>query len=263
MRRVFALFLLGCFISLVGAAPNLPRLHLEPLDFDPQALRHFDALARQELQISYFEQTRNELGSLYLIVDNRYPLKAQKASREDAFVLRGSAEKIPESLYRDSLQDSLNRAPEDSIRIVVEFLQGKQMLYRMFENILPNDSSILKSYRKALGVIRKHDQTDGVGNWKELGTRSAGEIMRVVKELTPKLRIIYNQYLLKRPGFSGKVVLKFTIGPGGDVIAISQESSSTQYPEFDFAIRDDVATWKYNAISGGNTTVTIPFAFSE
>lgn len=263
MQRVIAQILLGCLISLVGAAPNLPRLHLEPLDFDQNAFRHFDVHARQELQNAYFEWTLSELGSFYRIEDTRFPLKGQKPNREDAFLLRGTVGQVPAGLLREAPSDSIKKEESDSIRVVIEFLQGKQMLYRVFENTLPKDSLILQAYRKALSVIRKHDQTDGVGNWKELGERSAGEIMQVVKKLTPQLKTIYNQYLLKRPGFSGKVVLKFTIGPGGDVIAISQVSSSTQYPEFDFAIRDDVATWQYNAISGGNTTVTIPFAFSE
>jgi len=94
-------------------------------------------------------------------------------------------------------------------------------------------------------------------------SRSKAEIMAVVNARLPGLRNIYNKYLNLKPDFSGKVTLKFTIAPGGDIISISIESSTTGYSEFDNAIKNMVATWKWKAIKSGDTTPTIPFSFVE
>ena len=95
------------------------------------------------------------------------------------------------------------------------------------------------------------------------GSRSKAEIMAVVNARMPGLRNIYNKYLKLKPGFSGKVTLKFTIAPGGDIVSISIVSSTTGYGDFDTAVKNMVATWKWKAIKSGNTTPTIPFNFTE
>jgi len=95
------------------------------------------------------------------------------------------------------------------------------------------------------------------------GSRSKQEIMAVVNARMPGLRNVYNKYLKLKPGFSGKVTLKFTIAPGGDIISISIVSSTTGYSDFDNAVKNMVATWKWKVIKSGNTTPTIPFNFTE
>jgi len=95
------------------------------------------------------------------------------------------------------------------------------------------------------------------------GSRSKAEIMAVVNSRMPGLRNIYNKYLKLKPDFSGKVTLKFTIAPGGDIVGISIVSSTTGYSEFDNAVKNMVQTWKWKAIKSGNTTPTIPFTFTE
>jgi len=95
------------------------------------------------------------------------------------------------------------------------------------------------------------------------GSRSKAEIMAVVNARMPGLRNIYNKYLKLKPGFSGKVTLKFTIAPGGDIVSIAIVSSTTGYGEFDNAVKNMVATWKWKVIKSGNTTPTIPFNFTE
>ena len=94
-------------------------------------------------------------------------------------------------------------------------------------------------------------------------SRSKQEIMQVANARMPGLRNIYNKYLKLKPSFSGKVTLKFTISPGGDVISISIVSSTTGYAEFDNAVKNMIATWKWKAIMSGNTTATVPFDFKE
>ena len=94
-------------------------------------------------------------------------------------------------------------------------------------------------------------------------SRSASEILKVVRTRTPGLRHIYNKFLKKNPGFQGKVTLKFTIAPGGEVISIAIASSTTGYADFDNEVKNAVSRWTFKKIKSGNTTVTIPFTFSE
>ncbi|MCF0224041.1 MAG: TonB family protein, partial [Fibrobacter sp.] len=115
---------------------------------------------------------------------------------------------------------------------------------------------------KAKGNLRTPSAKDidmGSGS----GNRSVTDIMKVVKRRTPGLRHIYNKFLKKNPGFAGKVTLKFTIAPGGEVIQNTIISSTTGYGEFDQEIRNAVSGWNFDKIKSGNTTVTIPFTFSE
>lgn len=95
------------------------------------------------------------------------------------------------------------------------------------------------------------------------GSRSAADIAKVLRWRVSGLRHIYNKFLKKKPGFQGKVTLEFTIAPGGEVISISIASSTTGYGEFDDKIKNDVSRWKFSKVKSGNTTVTIPFTFSE
>ena len=95
------------------------------------------------------------------------------------------------------------------------------------------------------------------------GSRSVADIMKVVRQRSPGLRHIYNKFLKEKAGFEGKVVLKFTIAPGGEVISISIVSSTTGFGEFDAAIKSAVQNWPFSKVKEGNTTVTIPFTFSE
>ena len=95
------------------------------------------------------------------------------------------------------------------------------------------------------------------------GSRSAADIMKIVRQRTPGLRHIYNKHLQKNPGFEGKVTLKFTIAPGGEIISIAIVSSTTGYAAFDNDIRNMVGSWTFSKIKSGNTTVTVPFTFTE
>ena len=115
---------------------------------------------------------------------------------------------------------------------------------------------------KAKGSIKTPSERDidmGAGG----GSRSAADIMKVVRQRTPGLRHIYNKFLKKKPGFQGKVTLKFTIAPSGDIISIAIASSTTGYGEFDADIKSDVSRWRFGKVASGNTTVTIPFTFAE
>jgi len=94
-------------------------------------------------------------------------------------------------------------------------------------------------------------------------SRSRAEIMAVTNQRVNGLKSIYYRYLENKSGFAGKVTLKFTIAPSGDITSINITSSTTSYPDFDNAIKDQVSHWKWKTINNGNTTVTVPFEFAE
>ena len=93
--------------------------------------------------------------------------------------------------------------------------------------------------------------------------RSAADIMKVVRNRTPGLRHVYNMFLKKKRGFQGKVTLRFSIAPGGEIVSIAIVSSTTDYAEFDEAVKHAVSRWRFNKVKSGNTVVTIPFTFTE
>jgi TonB family protein len=94
-------------------------------------------------------------------------------------------------------------------------------------------------------------------------TRDKQEIMKVINASMHGLRAIYTRYLKLYPGFSGKVVVKFTILPSGEAVNIQIVSSTTDRPDFDEEIKNNVETWKWEAVGSGNVTPTIPFSFME
>ena len=92
--------------------------------------------------------------------------------------------------------------------------------------------------------------------------RSASQIMKVVRKETPRLRSIYNSYS-KKHSFDGKVRVKWSIPPSGDVENAEIVEATTEYPEFEKAILEDIKQWKFQDGYSGKTTVTVPFTFSE
>ena len=93
--------------------------------------------------------------------------------------------------------------------------------------------------------------------------RSVADIMKVVRQRTPGLRHIFNKSLKEKPGFQGKVTLKFTIAPSGEIINISIVSSTTGFGKFDREIKSAVSLWMFSKVNEGKTTVIISFTFTE
>ena len=114
---------------------------------------------------------------------------------------------------------------------------------------------------KAKGSIKTPSERDITVTGK--GNRSTADIMKVVRQRSPGLRHIYNKFLKKKPGFLGKVTLKFTIARSGEITSIEKVSSTTGFSGFDNEIKNAVSRWKFGKIESGKNTVTIPFTFSE
>ncbi len=94
-------------------------------------------------------------------------------------------------------------------------------------------------------------------------TRSATDIMKVIRQRTPGLRHIYSKFLKMKPGFKGTVTLRFSIAPNGSILKIFIASSTTGFREFDEEIRSAVSRWKFHKIQTGKALATIPFTFEE
>ena len=130
----------------------------------------------------------------------------------------------------------------------------------MLGSLLGGGSGAIKT--KAKGHL-KEPKMNEIDMGSAGGSRSASEIMKVVRQRMSGLRHIYNTHLKKKPGFQGKVTLRFTIAPGGEIINIAIVSSSTGYSEFDSDVKNAVKRWTFAKIKSGNTTVTVPFTFTE
>jgi TonB family protein len=93
--------------------------------------------------------------------------------------------------------------------------------------------------------------------------RSNQEIRGTINAGMPGLRNVYNKYLKQRPNFTGSMIIKLNITPSGKVTNVDILSSTTDYPDFDNAIKNAIANWKYKAIEGGNSTVAVSLRFRE
>jgi protein TonB len=88
--------------------------------------------------------------------------------------------------------------------------------------------------------------------------------MNVIRINTPqRLKPIYNRYLKKKGSFDGKVKVKWSILSNGDVENAKIIEATTEYPEFEKAILDDIKQWKFEGGEYGRTTVTVPFTFDD
>jgi TonB family protein len=120
----------------------------------------------------------------------------------------------------------------------------------------------LKTGTKA-GKIKPPSNSDiDIGD--DGGGRSKADIMRVVRARTPGLRYIFTKYLKTQEGFGGKIAFRFVIAPSGSVVSLDIVSSTTGSSDFDQEVRGKVKEWNFGpAPNAGNTTVTLPFTFSE
>ena len=94
--------------------------------------------------------------------------------------------------------------------------------------------------------------------------RSVKDIKAVFNENSQThSRVIYNQYLRKRPRFAGKITFRITILGNGDVEKGEIVESTTDFPEFDKAVFDDLLQWKFQSGEYDKCTITIPLTFWE
>lgn len=90
----------------------------------------------------------------------------------------------------------------------------------------------------------------------EAGVRSPESILRVIRQHQGGWNYTYRKYLREHPGVTGKIRLKFTIAPSGDIVAIQVTASTTGAAPLDEAIRDRARLMRFDPIEKGKVTVT-------
>jgi TonB family protein len=98
---------------------------------------------------------------------------------------------------------------------------------------------------------------------EDLGTRSPESILRVIRTHIGGFRYSYDKALKDNPDIGGKISVKFTIAPSGDVVAIEIVSSSTGVAALDAEIKEKARRMKFDSIEKGNVTVTYAFVLDR
>lgn len=113
--------------------------------------------------------------------------------------------------------------------------------------------------RRTIPPPRPEDVTLG----GEAGTRSPESILRVIRGAVGGFQYTYQKFLRKNEAIGGKVSLRFTIAPSGDIVAISVVDSNTGDAELDGEIVEKARRMKFDAIEKGNVTVTYAFVLDR
>lgn len=124
----------------------------------------------------------------------------------------------------------------------------------------PDDPHTRIKYK---GSIKLPSISDIDFKYEKKASRSASDIVKIIRQRTAGLHFTYYKHLRKNPGIKGKITLKFTIAPKGEISDISIVSSTTQNRNFDAEILEKVSHWRFNSTKYGKTTVTIPLTFTE
>lgn len=92
------------------------------------------------------------------------------------------------------------------------------------------------------------------------GGLDRNEIAAVIQRHLSEVRFCYEKGLQKNPRLSGRVSMKFMIGPNGRVTVAQIGNSSLNYQPSETCIRDRLKTWKFPEPQGGVTVkVNYPF----
>jgi TonB family protein len=97
----------------------------------------------------------------------------------------------------------------------------------------------------------------------ESGSRSPESILRVIRSNIGGFQYSYQKYLRDNPNLGGKISLKFTIRPSGDIVEITIVSSNTGNGTLDEEIKDKARRMKFDQIEKGNVTVTYAFVLDK
>jgi TonB family protein len=97
----------------------------------------------------------------------------------------------------------------------------------------------------------------------DAGTRSPESILRVIRQGMGGFRYVYEKYLRDNPNLGGKISLRFTIAPSGDIVGISLVASNTGDEKLDASLVDQAKRMKFDQIEKGNVTVTYAFLLDK
>lgn len=89
-------------------------------------------------------------------------------------------------------------------------------------------------------------------------------IRRVVREHSPQVRYCYEKELNVSPGLSGKIAVRWMIGPDGKVTSASITDSSMNSAAVEACLKNRVMTWRFpSPRGGGSVVVNYPFLFKK
>ncbi len=107
-----------------------------------------------------------------------------------------------------------------------------------------------------VGVLEEESEVDG-GLDKEA-------IARVIRSQLGQIRYCYERQLSASPDLYGKILIKFTIGAAGSVVAQAIGTTSLNNAMVEGCILRRVAGWQFPSPKGGTSVlVTYPFLFKS
>ncbi len=122
------------------------------------------------------------------------------------------------------------------------------------------------SYGRGRGLFHGHsagvpDVTPGDAHVRGDGL-DKDIIRRVIRRHLNEVKFCYEQQLTKKPELFGRVLIQFTIGGTGNVLAAGVQSSSMNDPTVDQCVAGAVRRWDFPKPQGGGIViVAYPFVF--
>lgn len=217
---------------------------------------------------SFFRQNRfHELTPLIIALKEigfRYVKVMVNVNKDDDAFRISAMEWAHQEIYRLTGLERPKTNPSDDLRRVetrpgiMEETVREEISKKFSDKFFTESAGRMKDYKaKAFGWVEFLWTKDV----KVRGSRSAEDVAETMRQRSPGLEHIYNKFLKKKPGFKGRVVLRFEIAPSGEVVRTAVAYSSTGYEEFDNAVRDAVGQMTFGAVESGSTKVTIPITF--
>ena len=88
-------------------------------------------------------------------------------------------------------------------------------------------------------------------------------VAKTINAHLQEVRGCYERALLKDPGLAGKVVLEWTIGTTGSVVAAKTKSSTLKNAGVEGCILSALKTWQFPQPRGGVVIISYPFLFNS
>jgi hypothetical protein len=88
-------------------------------------------------------------------------------------------------------------------------------------------------------------------------------VARVINSHLQEVHACYERALLKEPSLAGKVVLEWTIGGAGRVVAAKTRSSTLNNASVEACILNSLKGWAFPAPKGGVVIISYPFIFNS
>jgi hypothetical protein len=123
------------------------------------------------------------------------------------------------------------------------------------------------SYGASDGGLGKRDDRDVTmtqGTPQVIGSLDPEIIRRIVREHAGQIKYCYEKELIRTPGISGKVIMKWVINGEGKVTQALSQESQLKNPAVESCLANRIKTWVFPKPKGGGTVVVnYPFVFKQ